>query len=186
MRSIWSRICNSRISTFYRKTPSLKYVGLGLDLLENRLAPAAMVGLDASGNLMIQDIVGAPTNDNVTIKSDTTNNLFIISDPTNTINTSIAGATGDGTNTVTVPFDSVIGSAIFVNTFAGDDLLTVDLSLGNFATTVTYDGGTNGSRRRDEAARRRRLSNVTHTFASASAGSVAVTGTAISYSGLSR
>ena len=49
---------------------------------------------------------------------------FIISNPANKIDTSIAAATGGGTNTVLVPFGSVTGSAIFVSTFAGDDLLT--------------------------------------------------------------
>ena len=124
---------------------------------------------------MIEDTAPANTNDNITIKSDTTNTQFVISDPVNTIDTSIAGATGGGTNTVLVPFGSVTGSAIFVNTLAGDDFLTVDLSLGNFAKTITYDGGTNGAGGDELRLQGGGIfANVTHTFTSASAGSVAV------------
>ena len=59
MRSIWSKIWNSRTSTYSRKKAEGAKLRLGLERLEDRLAPAIMVSLDASGNLMIADTFGA-------------------------------------------------------------------------------------------------------------------------------
>jgi autotransporter-associated beta strand protein len=147
------------------------------------------VSLDGSGNLVIDDTDGADTNDSLTIQSDTTNNRFVISDPNNKIATMIAGATGSGTNTVQVPFASVSGSRITVTTRAGDDSLAVDFAQGNFAKTISYDGGaqttgdsltlTGGPLGGGSFA------SVTHTFTSDSAGVVDITGNSqISYTSL--
>ena len=77
------------------------WLRLGLELLEEpdhalddgqpRRRPATS---------LIED-TGVSGNDNITIKSDTTNSQFVISDPGNAITTSIAGASGSGTSTVT-------------------------------------------------------------------------------------
>ncbi|HZN35977.1 MAG TPA: hypothetical protein VFB80_19240, partial [Pirellulaceae bacterium] len=63
--------------------------------------------------------------------------------------TAIAGATGGGTNEVTIPFSSLAGiNALAIDTRGGNDSVTFDLSanadaiLGQFATS-TYDGGPN-------------------------------------------
>src|ERR1043166_6057420 len=185
MRSIWSKIRSSSTRPFSRKKSASEKYRLSVELLEDRLAPATLVSLDASGNLMVQDTIGANTNDDISIYSDTSNDQFIISDPTKAIDTNVPGATGGGTNTVSVPFDAVAGDAIFVNLFTGDDALTVDLSLGDFAKTITYDGGTNGAGGDGLALHGGTFANVTHTFTTASAGSVAITGNGqISYSGL--
>ena len=184
MRNIWSRLRSSRTRSFARHSAP-RWLRLGLEQLECRLTLSTTASLDPGGNLLIED-TGVSGNDNLTIKSDTTNSQLILSDPGTAINTSIAGATGSGTGTVTIPFGSVPGSAILVNTFAGDDFLTVDLSLGNFAKPINYAGGDQGPGG-DELTLQGggTFANVTHTFISASAGSVAVTGNAlISYSGL--
>ena len=142
--------------------------------------------LDGSGNLVITDANGVGTsNDSLTIKSDTTNSKFIISDTSLTFSTSIAGATGHGTNSVTIPFASVSGSQILVNTLGGNDSLTIDLSLGNFSKTITYDGGTQTTSDSLTVTGGGTFATVTHTATSASAGSIAITGNStISYLGL--
>ena len=99
------------------------------------------ITLDASNNLVITDINGGTSNDTLTIKSDSTNGRFVISDPYQTISTTIAGAIGSGTNAVTIPFVSVSGSQILVSTLGGNDSLTVDFSLGHFGKTISSDGG---------------------------------------------
>src|SRR5205823_5545990 len=65
-------------------------------------APETSVTLDGSGNLVITDVNGRTSDDALTIQSDTTNSLYIITDPNNTITTAITNATGDRTNTVTI------------------------------------------------------------------------------------
>ena len=120
MRSMWSRLWVSRPQTI-RKKRKLKGARLCLERLEERLALSTTVSLDAAGNLVIVDSDGGNSNDNITIKSDTANSQFVISDPVNTIATSLAGASGSGTTEVLVPFGSVSVSEIVVNTLAGDD-----------------------------------------------------------------
>ena len=99
--------------------------------------------LDGSGNLVVTDIASGGQHDTLTIKSDTTNSRFIISDPNRVLGVAgtITGAVVSGdSHTVTVPFSSVPGN-MWVNTRGGNDSLTVDFSAGNFGKTVTYDGG---------------------------------------------
>ncbi len=58
------------------------------------------ITLDGSNNLVVTDINGGTSNDTLTIKSDTANNVFVINDSVLTISTNIAGATGSGTSSV--------------------------------------------------------------------------------------
>lgn len=99
------------------------------------------ITLDGSNNLVVTDTNGGTSNDSLTIKSDTTNNVFVFSDPNLTISTSIAGATGSGTNSVSIPFAAVTGPQVVINTLSGNDSLTIDFSLGNFRKAINYDGG---------------------------------------------
>ncbi|MDA1014947.1 MAG: hypothetical protein O3A00_10925 [Planctomycetota bacterium] len=94
-----------------------------------------------SGNdLVITDVNGGTSNDNLTISTNGT--IVTMTDPSNLLTVSgITGATGNGTNTVTVPLSSFTGG-IVVNTLGGNDTLTVDLSLGNFSRAISYAGGT--------------------------------------------
>ncbi|MDA1014324.1 MAG: autotransporter-associated beta strand repeat-containing protein, partial [Planctomycetota bacterium] len=149
------------------------------------------IALDGSNNLVITDQNGGTSNDTLTIQSDTTNSRFVISDPSQLLSTSIAGATGSGTNTVTIPFALVAGSQIFVNTLAGNDSLTIDLSLGNFSKSITYDGGNPATGPADSLTLTGgplgggSFASVTHAFSSASAGTIDVTGNSqFSYLGL--
>ena len=143
------------------------------------------VSLDGSNNLVIDDTNGGTTNDTLTIQSDTTNSRFVISDPNNLLGTSISGASGSGTNTLLIPFASVSGTQILVNTLAGNDSLTVDLSLGNFSKTISYDGGTQTTSDSLTLTGGSTFATVTHSFTSASAGTIAISGNStISYLGL--
>jgi len=121
---------------------SIPYDGMAFD---NIRVTEPMITLDEFDNLLITETAGGDTDNMLTIQSDTTAGQFIISDPINILSTSISGATGSATHSVYVPFSSVVGTQIIVNTLGGDDSLTVDFSLGNFAKAITYNGGTDGS-----------------------------------------
>ena len=108
--------------------------------------PTTTVSLDSSGNLVIQDVFPGGKNDNLTIQADAATSMYIISDPTAIIGLAATippGATVSANNhTAFVPFADVTGTQIKVDTLGGNDKLTVDYSLGTFAKTVNYDGGT--------------------------------------------
>jgi hypothetical protein len=103
--------------------------------------PATRVSLDGSGNLVVQDISGGK-DDTLTVQSDTAHAQFVISDPNNTLVSTVAGSSGSGSHVVTVPFAAVTGPQIIVDTQGGDDALTVDRSLGEFAPQIVFHGGT--------------------------------------------
>ncbi len=161
---------------------------VGNDIVLTTFASAPLetsVTLDGSNNLVVTDINGGTSNDTLTIQSDTANSRFVISDPGNVISTSIAGATGSGSNTVTIPFGSVVGSQIFVNTLDGNDSLAIDLSLGNFSKTVTFDGGTQSTSDSLTVLGGGTFATVTHSFTSASSGTIDISSNSlISYLGL--
>jgi len=149
------------------------------------LSSTTNIALDGASNLVITDAAAGGQNDTLTIQSDTTNNVFIISDPNHLLSTTIAGATGSGTNTITIPFASVAGPQISVLTLDGNDSLTVDFSLGNFTKSIVYDGGNQTASDSLSLTGGGQFASVTHTFASASSGSVSVAGNSmINYSGL--
>jgi carbon monoxide dehydrogenase subunit G len=102
------------------------------------------VALDASGNLVLLDS-DSPSDDSLTIQADTVNSRYIISDPNNALQTGIAGATGGGSNTLFVPFSAVTGPQILVNTLSGNDIVTLDYSLGAFGKALVFDGGASGN-----------------------------------------
>jgi hypothetical protein len=117
-----------------------------IELLEERILLVGPTTLAISGSdLLFTDGTPNAAND-ILIVSDTTINQYVITDNNNTINTSIAGASGSGTNTVTVPFSSVVATTnIIFDTLDGDDTLTIDLSSGNFNKAITFNGGTQTS-----------------------------------------
>ncbi len=135
--------------------------------------------LDASGNLVIADVDGV--DDALTIVKN--GNNLEITDPGKTLTTSIPGATGHGTSTLTIPLASIGGTEVVFDAGDGDDRLTVDLSGGDLERTLTYNGG---SQTTGDA-----LSLVGGTFASsdytasnANDGSVTVGSSVINYTGL--
>jgi hypothetical protein len=96
-----------------------------IDSLETRLllAGTTTVSLEGDGRLLIQDTDGGLTDDRLVIVTDTGSGVFRISDDTNLIDTSIAGATGSGTHSVEVPFGSIPG--IIIDTRSGDDTVSI-------------------------------------------------------------
>ncbi len=109
-------------------------------LIANTDAPPLTLSLDGSGDLVLTD--GGAIDNNVTVESDTTNSVYDIIETTYPITVSgIAGATGSGTTSVTVPFSSVIGPSLLFNLGGGNNTLNVDYSLGNFSKSIVYDGG---------------------------------------------
>ncbi len=95
----------------------------------------------SSGNLVIGNS-GTAVNNNFTLSFDGT--YITINDTVDTLDvTGVAGASGSGTNTVTIPLSSI--TQISVNGEGGDDSLTLDFSSGDFlyanGLTLSYDGG---------------------------------------------
>jgi predicted outer membrane repeat protein len=100
----------------------------------------------ANDTLTVTDLTSS-RNDNWTLQSDINNSQFVISDPTAMFTSNVGTVSGD-LHTVTIPFSALTtgpstGSAtpFQLNTMAGDDVVTVDYSLGNFFDTISYDGG---------------------------------------------
>jgi hypothetical protein len=104
------------------------------------LAPT-LVTLDASHNLIVRDTSAGGQNDNLTIRFDAARGGFQISDPDHLVATDIAGASGSGSHLVFVPGALVSGNQFFVQTGAGDDRLTVDLSGGAGGKSLVFAGG---------------------------------------------
>jgi len=99
------------------------------------LEPAATIDL-ASGDLLVSDATIATSS--LRLQADAANSRYVVQIADGTLATSIPGATGDGTDTVTVPFSAVTGD-VLVDLSGGSDLLTVDLSLGNFPAPLLFD-----------------------------------------------
>ena len=130
------------ITNFFDAThfARITYVGGdGNDVVLSAYVAETSVTLDGAGNLIITDINGGVSNDSLTITLDGLGN-YVISDPSNVIATTIAGSTGNGTNSVTVPVASVTGTIQF-NTLAGNDAIIVDYANGLFIDDMTIDGG---------------------------------------------
>ncbi|MEM7391198.1 MAG: GEVED domain-containing protein, partial [Verrucomicrobiota bacterium] len=88
---------------------------------------------------------GGTSADAWTLSSDGANLTLTAANPTNRIDVSaIPGATGDGSTSVTIPLAGFTGD-ILVNGIGGDDTLTIDFSLSDFADQILYDGGAGGS-----------------------------------------
>ncbi len=100
----------------------------------------------SSGDLTITDISAAGTNDNLTFKLINGGASLEISDPNNVWDgvpaTTPASTLSNGGKTLTIPFSAITGK-LTVNTFAGTDTVTLDLSGGDFinATGVDFNGG---------------------------------------------
>ena len=86
----------------------------------------------SGGNLIITDGNGGTSNDTLTLSINGTN--VRVSDP-NIALTAGACTTQFDANTVDVPLASITGN-IQVNTLAGNDSLTIDLSGGNFSDAI--------------------------------------------------
>ncbi|MDA1013362.1 MAG: hypothetical protein O3A00_02790, partial [Planctomycetota bacterium] len=74
-------------------------------------------------DLLVEDTDGGDTDDRLTIG--TSGSDVVISDPGNTLNTSILGALGSGTNAVSVPLSAFSGG-VRVRTQGGNDEVSID------------------------------------------------------------
>jgi len=145
-----------------------------------------LVSRDASGNLIITDI-GTASNDTLQIQSDVANSRYIIHDPSLILVTTMPGATGNGTNTIFIPFSAVTGGQIFFNTLDGVDTLTIDHTLGSYSHTVTYNGGNPTVAIGDKLIVLGAFGTVTHNMTGADAGNIDINSTGgaeIFYTGL--
>jgi CSLREA domain-containing protein len=108
-------------------------------ITDNESAPETDVAV-SGGNLVIGDSNGGTTDDTLTISLVAGPNIRI-HDPSHTLSAG-AGAGQVDPNTVDVPLGSVTGN-IQVNTLAGNDILTLDLSGGDFIPNagLTFNGG---------------------------------------------
>jgi hypothetical protein len=95
------------------------------------------VTLDGSGNLVITDTAPGGKNDRLSIRFDAPTSMYVISDPTTRLSTSIPGATGNGTTEVRVPASAVTGTKITFDTLNGDDHLVVT---PGFSKPVHFNG----------------------------------------------
>ncbi|MDX1948441.1 MAG: LamG-like jellyroll fold domain-containing protein [Pirellulaceae bacterium] len=174
------------------KTAVVSYLGVGgtgndlvLTIQSGKTTTVELVG----GDLVITDVLGASTADNLTIKSDGT--YYIVSDPVSRFATTIPGAIGDDTREIKVLISAVTGSIIF-DTQGGNDSLTVDLSLGDFALapgkSIQYLGGAPTIAPGDSltiVGGARSFATVSHTLISANSGTIDITGNSqIQYSQL--
>ena len=150
-----------------------------LTITQSPPAYTTLVSL-GSGILTIQDLVDK--NDDLTI-SYTGGNFIITDNNGGIINTNVAGATGDGTASVTIPNIGV--NSILAKTLGGDDTFTVDFSGGNFNVPINYEGGSQTGGDILALAGGGTFDNVTHNFTNKNDGSVSVSGNGlISYTGL--
>ncbi len=94
------------------------------------------VAVDGAGNLTVTDIA-VENDDSLTIQSD--GSQIIISDPDVLLTTSVTGASGNASHTITVPLSSFSGD-IVLNPSTGNDTVTVDYSLGKFDRGITFNG----------------------------------------------
>ena len=141
--------------------------------------------LDGGGNLVIQDTTGAVNS--LTLQLNVAADSVVITDANGQFaNSAISGAArSNSNNTMTVPLTSITGSSISIQADGGDDALTIDLTNGNFAKAITYDGGTQTTTDSLTVTGGGTFATVTHTATSASAGTIAITGNStISYLGL--
>ncbi|MEC5126218.1 Calx-beta domain-containing protein, partial [Verrucomicrobiales bacterium BCK34] len=101
----------------------------------------AETSVEIVGNdLVITDIGGGNSDDAITITDDGAGN-YLITDPNNTLTTSNGAFTRVDINTISVPNGSFTGS-IVIDSLAGDDVVTLDYSSGNFINTdFVYNGG---------------------------------------------
>jgi hypothetical protein len=135
--------------------------------------------IDGGGNLVLNES-GRNSLDVLTISTDGT--IVTISDANNRLGTGgIAGATGDGTTTITIPLASFAGG-IIINSMGNDDSLTVDFGGGaNFDRTIDFNGGMGSD---SLEVLNGMATDVIHTFANSSDGSITIDTFGLSYTGL--
>ena len=107
----------------------------GFDVVLTAVNTLTVVSI-SSGDLFVQDAFG--NTDVLEISTSGTN--FLITDTSgNNLSTSIVGATGDGTSTITVPNALVTGTEIRFETGDGDDQVAIETLANAIALVETLD-----------------------------------------------
>ena len=133
------------------------------------------------GILTIEDTIGK--NDDLIISY--ANGAFIITDNSGLdISTTIAGVTGNGTSTITVPNTGI--TSILVNTLEGDDKFIVDFSEDTINIPINYNGGDQNNSMPGDilTITGGTFATVISNFTNANDGSILLDGSQINYTGL--
>ncbi len=136
-------------------------------------------------NLQIDDILGGNSSDNWSLTMNGSSVTLHSNNPNELLTSGIAGVTGDGTDSLTIPLAAFSGGIIF-NGGAGADTLTLNVTAG-FSRTITFNGGapTSGSGDTLILQSAGTFDSATYSFADASSGSIQFSGNGlINYSGL--
>ena len=141
--------------------------------------------LDGSGNLLI-DESGGDSDDDLTIRFDGSN--ISITHASGTLGVSgIAGASGHGTGTITIPVAQISGSQIIFNAGGGDDTLTVDFGDNSnpFSKQIVFNGQGQTSADTLALTGTANFAQAAFGFINANDGTITVTGNPqITYTGL--
>ena len=115
-----------------------------VESLEGRrlLTSSSTVAIDANKNLVI---TGSNTGSNFTIAYSTSPTAAYTITDNNLINTSIAGATGAGTYSVTIPESAIKGTNVSVSLIGLDDSLTLNLAATPFPQSFACTGSSSGT-----------------------------------------
>lgn len=130
--------------------------------------------VDGAGNLVVD--VGNGRSDNIIVTVNGPNYRISDSNSGNVFFTAIAGATGTGTNSVTIPISAVTGAQFFIKTNDQNDTLNIDFTGGNFSDAIVYDGGPQTGADALVLTSLGPVTQVKHTLASATGGKVDVAG----------
>ncbi|QDU28581.1 Bifunctional hemolysin/adenylate cyclase precursor [Anatilimnocola aggregata] len=147
------------------------------------------VELDGSGNVLLTDIAGGDTDDQLTLSRDNngtpgdlTDDFLVIHDPLNALAAG-AGVIAIDANTVKIPFASITGN-VTLETLAGNDTVTIDFTGGNPlpAGGLTFNGGAGGNDTLSFVGTGLASATLTHT--DATSGSLLLDGKTLTYTGL--
>ena len=117
-----------------------RWMAPAIEPLEIRLVPTT-ISLTGPGDLLIESF--GSVSDLLNIHADGASSRFVVSDPGQTLFTSISGATGSGSNIVLIPFSSVPNAKqLIVSTFDGDDVIRLTAAGTDFFLSPTIDAGT--------------------------------------------
>ncbi len=149
-------------------------------VLNLNVEPEQEIAVELDGNDLV---IRGDDNDNIPRISIVGADLVIF-EPNIALGTLIGGASGSGTNTLTVPLSAFSGNLRFEGG-NGDDVLTLDFGSGNFpAIVVVVDGGDNGSGGDRLALDGGSFPNLKHTATGKGSGIIELGGTTIEYSNL--
>ena len=159
--------------------------GNGNDVVLTFAEPTQTEVTLAGGVLTITDSNGGSSDDDFTIGQLDGTNYTITDNNGEAFSTTIAGSTGNGTDTLTIPATGI--NSIQVNTLGGDDSLIVNNNLGVIGVPINFDGGGQGSVAGDSLSIVNDLNPATTQtliYTNTNDGSIVLDGVTITYVGL--